>query len=72
MRRPGRVLTMTAVIVAAVLLGAAVGRALPTKPETGAAAQSAAPASEPTEPFVYFPSQYVNQGTEIGEHIPNH
>jgi hypothetical protein len=65
---PRRVVSM-AVIVAALLLGAAVGRVLPTTAATGATAQSAAPASQATEPFVYFPSQYVNQATEVEEHI---
>jgi hypothetical protein len=60
---------MTAVIVAAVLLGAAVGRALPTKPEAGAAAQSIPSAPETAGSFQYFPSQYVNQATEAEEHI---
>jgi hypothetical protein len=68
-RRPRRVLSMVAVIFAALLLGAAVGRALPTKPEAVAAAQSGSTAPQPTETFVYFPSQYVNQATEREEHI---
>jgi hypothetical protein len=65
---------MVAVIVAALLLGAALGRALPPTGVAGTAAQSApavqfAPAAQSPEPFVYFPSQYVNQATEAEEHI---
>jgi hypothetical protein len=60
---------MAAVIIAALLLGAAVGRALPTKPEAVALAQSGSTAPQPIETFVHFPSQYVNQATEREEHI---
>jgi hypothetical protein len=68
-RRPRRVVSMAAIIVAALLLGAALGRVLPTKPEAVAAPQSGSTAPQSTETFVYFPSQYVNQATEIEEHI---
>ena len=80
MRRPWRILPIVAVIFAALLLGAALGRALPMKAEAGAVAQSApvvqsapavqfSPAAQSSEPFVYFPSQYVNQAAEAEEHI---
>ena len=55
-----------AVIVAAVLL---LGGAFSTRSEVDAAAHSVSPAPEPTEGFVYFPSQYVNQATEVEEHV---
>jgi hypothetical protein len=67
--RPRRVVSMVAIIVAALLLGAAVGRVLPMKPEAVAAAQGASPARESTEPFVYFPSRYENQAKEVEEYI---
>jgi hypothetical protein len=57
-RRPQRVLSMAAVIFTALLLGAAVGRALPTKPEADAVAQRTSPAPAPISTFVYYPSQY--------------
>lgn len=66
---PRRVLSMVAVIVAALLLGAALGRALPPMAVTGATAQSTTPVSQATEPFVYFPSQYENQAKEVEEYI---
>jgi hypothetical protein len=68
-KRPQRVLSMVAVVMVALLLGAALGRALPMKPEAGAVAQSPSPTPASTETFVYFPSQYVNQATAVEEHI---
>lgn len=68
-QRPRRVLSMVVVIFAALLLGAALGRALPTKLEASAVAQSPSPAPASTETFVYFPSQYVNRATAVEEHI---
>jgi hypothetical protein len=67
--RPRRVVSMVAIIVAALLVGAAVGRVLPTKSEAVAAAQTTSPASQPAETFVYFPSQYENQAKEVEEYI---
>lgn len=69
-RRPRRALSMVAVIVAALLLGAAVGRSLPTKPEAVAAVQPTSPAPEPVVTFVYFPSQYqpdYNPAAQVGD-----
>jgi len=66
---PRRELAIAAVILAALLLGAAMGRALPTKPEAVAVAPSGSTAPQAAEPFVYFPSQYVIQATEREEHI---
>jgi hypothetical protein len=67
---------MAAVIVAAGLLGAAVGRALPTKPEASLsaqgpspAAQSPSPAAEPVVSYVNIRPQVVDQPVSE-EHIP--
>ncbi|MGH8642088.1 MAG: hypothetical protein ACRET6_10275 [Burkholderiales bacterium] len=68
---PRRVVSMVAVIVVALLLGAAMGRALPTKPEASAIAQSPAPAPEPTVTFVYSWSPSVDQPIDKSwEYIP--
>lgn len=66
---PRRVLSMVLVVVAALLVGAAVGRALPPTAATVATAQPATPAPQAAEPFVYFPAQYENQAKEVEEYI---
>jgi hypothetical protein len=62
------VIAMALIAVAILLLGAAAGGMVSDTPgmET---AQRAAPAPQSSGDFVYFPSQYVNQATEIEEHI---
>ena len=65
----GRGIGVAAVAVVIVLLGAAVGGSLSPKSGTDAPAQHVALAPEPTQEFVYFPAQYVNQATEVEEHI---
>ena len=59
-------------MVVALLLGAAVGRALPGRPDVASSTQGATAAAEPAATFVYFPSQYVSQPieSEQWEHIP--
>jgi hypothetical protein len=61
---------MVAVIAAALLLGAAVGRALPPTTAAGATAQGPSAAPEATTDFVYFPSQYqpdFNPAAQVGD-----
>jgi hypothetical protein len=59
-----------AVIVSAVLL-AGIGAGAAFSPDSGThAVATQAVASQPSQEFVYFPSQYVNQGTEIPEPTP--
>jgi len=57
------------VVAAALLLGATVSGTLSTKASVDAAVHGASAAPEPIEISVYFPSQYVNQATEVEEHI---
>ena len=53
-----------AIVVAILLTVVAAGGAF--APEWGApVAEQQASAAQPSQEFVYFPSQYVNQGTEI-------
>ncbi len=66
---PRRDVAIAVIVAAVLLLGAAIGGAFSTRSEVDAAAHSVSPAPEPTEGFVYFPSQYVNQATEVEEHI---
>ncbi|HKA39134.1 MAG TPA: hypothetical protein VKD25_05170 [Burkholderiales bacterium] len=62
---------MTAAIVAAALVGAAMGRALPTKPEASAIAQSMVPAQASTGAYVYPWSPSVDQPIDKSwEYIP--
>ena len=66
-----RDVALALIVVAVLLLGAAVetlspqpGAAL-TPPGGIAMAKAESESSQPSEDFVYFPSQYVNQGIEI-------
>jgi hypothetical protein len=57
-------IALAAIFVAILLMGVAAGGAF--APEWGApVAEPQASAAQPSQEFVYFPSQYVNQGTEI-------
>ena len=60
-----RDLLLTVVIVALLLAVALGGSVAPHPGAPVAEAQASAP--QPTQEFVYFPSQYVNQGTEMPE-----
>jgi len=64
-----RDIALAVTVAALLLMGMAIGGTFAPQPEPIVAAQSA-PAAEPTQEFVYFPSQYVNQGVEIPEQIP--
>jgi len=60
-----------AFVVAALLaLGVALGGTISAKQEPLLAQQTEIPAAQPSQEFVYFPSQYVNQGVETSEVIP--
>lgn len=66
-----RDIVLAVIFVVILLTGVAAGGAL--APEPGApAAEPQASAAQPSasEAFVYFPSQYVNQGAEIPEPVP--
>jgi hypothetical protein len=61
-----RDIALAAIFVAILLMGVAAGGAF--APEWGApVAEPQASAAQPSQKFVYFPSQYANQGTEIAE-----
>lgn len=72
---PRRALTMAVGMAAALLLGVAVGRGLPTQPQAGLSAQSAqsaqdpSPATEPVVSYVGIKPQTVDQPASE-EHIP--
>ena len=54
-----------------VILVAGIGAGAAFSPDSGTPAAGAQPvASQPSQEFVYFPSQYFNQGTEIPEPTP--
>jgi hypothetical protein len=57
------------IVVTALLMGIGAGAAFQPQPGTPAAEPQSV-ASQPSGEFVYFPSQYVNQGTEIPEPVP--
>lgn len=57
------------IVVGILLMGIGAGAAFQPQPHTPAAEPQTVP-SQPSAEFVYFPSQYVNQGTEIPEPIP--
>jgi hypothetical protein len=57
-------------VVTLLLMGVAVGGTLAPQAEPAIATQSGAAAAQPSQEFVYYPSQYVNQGLEIPEPIP--
>jgi hypothetical protein len=62
-------IALGAIVVAILLTGVAAGGAF--APDWGApVAEPQASAAQPSQEFVYFPSQYVNQGTEIPEPTP--
>jgi hypothetical protein len=65
---PRRVAVLALIIAAVVLLGAAAGGMFPSR-AGGEASSGETAMAEPAHEFVYFPSQYVNQATEIEEHI---
>lgn len=65
---PRHVLTTVIGMAAALLLGVAVGRGLPTTPEASVTAQSPAPAAEPVVSYVNIRPQVVDQS--VGEDIP--
>ena len=69
-RPPRREIAAAIIVVALLLTGVAVGAARAPRPEQAVAAQSAGDAAQPPQEFIYFPSQYVNQGAEIPEPIP--
>ncbi len=59
-------IALGAIVVAILLTVVAAGGAF--APDWGApVAEPQASAAQPSQEFVYFPSQYVNQGTEIAE-----
>ena len=59
---------IAAILVAIFLTGVAAGRSFgPESSEPTTVAQVSAPL--PAQEFVYFPSQYVNQGTGIPEDV---
>ena len=61
-----RAIAIAAILVAIFLTGVAAGRSF--GPESGVpTTDSQASAPQPAQEFVYFPSQYVNQGKEIPE-----
>ena len=62
-------IALTGIVVAIFLTGVGAGSAF--APETGApVAELQASAPQRSQEFVYFPSQYENQATEISEPIP--
>lgn len=64
-----RDIALAVIVVTLLLMGVAVGGTFAPRPEPVVAAESGA-AAEPAQDFVYFPSQYVNQGVEIAEPTP--
>ena len=64
----GREIGVTAAVVAILLAGALGGMFAPQSGTPVAEAQASAP--QPSQEFVYFPSQFVNQGTEMPETAP--
>lgn len=70
---PQRYLKSVLVVVSILLLGAAATRLISSQSRTEESPPAAAQAGQPAQPsgeeFVYFPSQYVNQATEIEPHI---
>ena len=67
LRFVGGTLTVIAILLTGAIAGCLVDSSAPGKPETGGA-MAAQEAPQP-EKFVYFPSQYVNQATEVQPHI---
>ena len=65
-----RDVALAMVVVTLLLMGLAVGGTIAPQPEPAVATQSRAAAAPPSQEFVYFPSQYVNQGVETPEPIP--
>ena len=63
-----RDVALALIVVAILLLGAAVGT---FSPQTGVvpAGQVETASPQPSNDFVYFPSQFVNQGTEMPDPI---
>jgi hypothetical protein len=71
-RIPRPILTLAVGMAAALLLGVAVGRGLPTQPEASLSAQSAqgpSPATEPVVSYVGITPQSVDRPVSE-EHIP--
>lgn len=69
-RSSRREIAAAMVVVTLLLMGVAVGAARAPRPEPAIAGPSAADAAQPSQEFIYFPAQYVNQGVEIAVETP--
>jgi len=65
-----RDIALALIVVALLMTGVALGGMFAPHAAPAFAAPSGAQESKSTEKFVYFPSQYVNQGVDIPEPTP--